>query len=252
MKVTILGSGTVVPNGSRNSSGYFLEAPSVRMMMDCGAGTVHALARYGVPWEAMTHLFISHFHADHVGELASLMFAFKWGMKTNRTQPLRLLGPAGLDRMLEGLDKALDLRMSELRFPIETRELHQGDQYHLAPGCVLSVTKTPHTRVSLAARIEHEGRSICYTGDTAYSEDLAAFFAGTDLMISECSFEKPNPHGAHLSIQEASMMAQQAQAARLVVTHFYFDVDELDLAARLRQGYSGEVVVGRDGLCIEV
>jgi len=266
MKLTILGSGTVVPDGSRNSSGYFVETPSVRMMMDCGAGTVHALARYGLPWQGMTHLFISHFHADHVGELASLMFAFKWGMKTRRTLPLTLLGPAGLDRVLKGLDDALDLRLNELRFPVESRELEPGDQYRLAAGCMLTVAKAPHTRVSLAARIDagridaartsagisHDSRSICYTGDTAYSEDLARFFAGTDLMISECSFEEPKPEVAHLSVREVSMMAEQARAARLVVTHFYFDVDELDLAARLRQGYSGEVIIGRDGMCIEV
>ena len=261
MKVTILGSGTVVPDGSRNSSGYFVETPLVRMMMDCGAGTVHALARYGVPWEGMTHLFISHFHADHVGELASLMFAFKWGMKAGmkntRTQPLTLLGPAGLDRMLKALDDALDLRLAELRFPVVSRELEPGDQYQLAADCMLSVAKTPHTRVSLAARIDetridHDSRSICYTGDTAYSEDLARFFAGTDLMISECSYEQPNPDVAHLSVREVSMMAEQARAVRLVVTHFYFDVTGLDLAARLRQRYSGEVIIGSDGMCIEI
>jgi ribonuclease BN (tRNA processing enzyme) len=257
MKLTILGSGTVVPDGSRNSSGYFIETPSMRMMMDCGAGTVHALARYGVPWEEMTHLFISHFHADHVGELASLMFAFKWGMKTRRSQPLTLLGPAGLDRMLKALDDALDLRLGELKFPVEPRELQPAEEYRLAPGCILSVAKTPHTRVSLAARIDdtridHDSRSICYTGDTAYSEDLRRFFAGTDLMISECSYEQPNPDVAHLSVREVSMMAEQARAARLVVTHFYFDVDELDLASRLRQRYSGDVIIGRDGMCIEI
>jgi ribonuclease BN (tRNA processing enzyme) len=50
MKLTILGSGTVVPDGKRNSSGYFVEAGKLRVMMDCGAGTVHALARYGLDW----------------------------------------------------------------------------------------------------------------------------------------------------------------------------------------------------------
>ena len=227
------------------------------MMMDCGAGTVHALARYNLPWEGMTHLFTSHFHADHVGELASLMFAFKWGMKTRRTQPLTLLGPVGLDRILKSLDDALDLRLGELKFLVESRELEPGDELQLAPDCMLSVAKTPHTSVSLAARIdaariEHDSRSICYTGDTGYSEELATFFTGTDLMISECSFEEPNPGVPHLSVREVSIMAEQASAARLAVTHFYFDVDELDLAARLRQGYSGEVIIGRDGLCIEI
>ena len=252
MKLTVLGSGTAVPNGARNSSGYFVETPSVRMMMDCGAGTVHALARYGLPWESMTHLFISHFHADHIGELASLMFAFKWGMQTTRSEPLVLLGPVGLAQILGGLDRTLGLRLNELRFPVECRELLPGHQYPAAGGCLVSVTRTPHTKVSLAARIDERGRSICYTGDTGYSEDVADFFGGADIMVSECSFEEPRPGIPHLAIREVSLMAQQAGAARLVVTHFYFDVDELDLAARLRKGYSGEVFIGRDGMCIDI
>src|SRR5436189_6218898 len=106
MKITVLGSGTGVPNGARNSSGYFVEAGKVRVMMDCGAGTVHALARYDVNWEAMTHLFISHFHIDHIGELASLFFAFRHGMKTVRTEPLTLIAPQGIERIIHHLKEA--------------------------------------------------------------------------------------------------------------------------------------------------
>src|SRR6185503_9831650 len=96
MKLTILGSGTVVPNGERNSSGYFVEAGDVRLMMDCGAGTLHALARYGLDWQRLTHIFLSHFHVDHIGELASLFFAFRHGLTRPRTAPLTLIAPRGI------------------------------------------------------------------------------------------------------------------------------------------------------------
>src|ERR1051326_5905711 len=88
VKLTILGSGTVVPDGARNSAGYFVEAAGVGLLVGFGAGTVHALARYGCAWERMTHLFISHFHVDHVGELAALFYAFKYGMQYERSEPL--------------------------------------------------------------------------------------------------------------------------------------------------------------------
>ena len=123
MRLTILGSGTVVPNGTRNSAGYFIELPDARLMMDCGAGTVHALARYGLPWEQMSHLFVSHFHVDHVGELASLFFAFLHGMKTERTGPLTLIGPRGLDRVMEGLKFAFGSNLFETNFPVSVRLL---------------------------------------------------------------------------------------------------------------------------------
>src|SRR5688572_11187178 len=103
MRLTILGSGTCVPSGARNSSGYWIDAGALRIRLDCGSGTVHATARYGLPWEELTHQVISHFHLDHVGELPALLFSFKHGRSAPRSAPLHLVGPAGLGALLEGV-----------------------------------------------------------------------------------------------------------------------------------------------------
>ena len=252
MKLTILGSGTAVPNGERNSAGYFVETPDARVMMDCGAGTVHALARYSLPWEGMTHLFVSHFHVDHIGELASLFFAFRHGMPSPRTQPLTVLGPQGLDRLMSGLQQTFDSKLFDPRFPIELRMLEPGDRLELGIDSLLSVAKTPHTGESLAVRIDSGGRAVCYTGDTGYSEEVAGFFNKASVMVSECSYRKPRPEVAHLSVSEVARMAVIAQAARLVVTHFYFDVNDEELKQELQNNFFGEVIIGRDGMAIEV
>ncbi|MCI0485566.1 MAG: ribonuclease Z [Blastocatellia bacterium] len=253
MKLTILGSGTVVPDGARNSAGYFVEFSGARVMLDCGAGTVHALSRYGLPWEEMTHLFISHFHVDHAGELASLFFAFKWGMRASRTEtPLTLIGPQGLDRVMDGLKHAFGERLFETEFPVHLRMLAPGERIEIGEGGRLCVAKTPHTEESLAVRIESQGRSLCYTGDTDYSEELSRFFNKADLLVSECSFRERREGVAHLAVKDVAKIAADAEVARLVVTHFYFDVDERELKQELESGYSGEVVIGRDGMSIEV
>ena len=252
MKLTILGSGTVVPNGSRNSAGYFVELPEARVMMDCGAGTVHALARYNCPWERMTHLFVSHFHVDHIGELASLFFAFRYGMKHERSEPLTIIGPRGLDRVINGLETAFGPRLFEAKFPISVRIVMPGDQVELGDRVMLSVEKTPHTEESLAVRIEGGGRVLCFTGDTDYNDELAGFFKGADVLISECSFREPRDGVPHLSVGQVARLALRAGVARLIVTHFYFEVNEAELKAELERGYSGEVIIGRDGLQIDV
>jgi ribonuclease BN (tRNA processing enzyme) len=252
MKLTILGSGTVVPSGTRNSAGYFVELSDARVMMDCGAGTVHALARYGLPWEQMTHLFISHFHVDHVGELASLFFAFRYGMKTDRREPFTIVGPRGLDRVMDGLKLAFGSNLFDTKFPLTVRMVSPGEQIEVGGDSTLSVMKTPHTPESLAVRIESGGRALCYTGDTAYDDELARFFQSADVLISECSFLQPREGVPHLSISEAARLASQAGASKLIVTHFYFDADERALKNELKAAYAGEVIVGSDGLTIEV
>ncbi|MEK6302503.1 MAG: ribonuclease Z [Acidobacteriota bacterium] len=252
MKLTILGSGTLVPNGQRNSAGYFVETADARMMLDCGAGSVHALARYGLPWERMTHLFVSHFHVDHIGELASLFLAFRHGLRAARNEPLVVLGPRGLDRVMEGLRLAFGAKLFDPKFPVELEMLAPGESVELGPASVLSVAKTKHSEESLAVRIDSGGRAVCYTGDTSYSKDLAGFFTGTDVLVSECSFRARREGVAHLSVEDAARMAAQAKAVRLVVTHFFFDVNDDELEREIRQFYGGEVLIGRDGLTVEL
>ncbi len=252
MKLTILGSGTVVPSGIRNSAGYFVELPDARIMMDCGAGTVHALARYGLPWEQMTHLFVTHFHVDHIGELASLLAAFCYGMKTDRAEPFTIVGPPGLDWVLDGLKMAFGTKLFQTTFPVNIRTVIAGDRLDLGYESTLAVAKTPHTNESLAVRIESGGRALCYTGDTDYSEELARFFSKADVLISECSFRTHREGVRHLSVSQAARLAARAEVAKLIVTHFYFDVNETELKHELEREYSGEVIVGSDGMSVEV
>jgi ribonuclease BN (tRNA processing enzyme) len=252
IKLTILGSGTVVPNGERNSSGYFVELSDARVMIDCGAGTVHALARYGLAWEEMTHLFISHFHVDHIGELASLFSAFRYGMKSPRREPLTIVGPAGLDRVMEALKLAFGSRLFGPESGVAVRMINPGEQIELGPRSTMSVIKTPHTKESLAARIESDGQALCYTGDTDYDPCLSRFFQDADVLISECSFRERREDVRHLSIADVARIASQARVSKLIVTHFYFEVDEAELTRELKSAYSGEVIVGRDGLSIEI
>lgn len=252
MKVTVLGSGTVVPNGSRNSSGYFVELPGVRMMMDCGAGTVPALARYHLPWQRMTHLFISHFHVDHCGEIASLFFAFRHGMKDKRTEPLTLIAPHGIDRVMNGLKSAFGEKLFDTRFPLNLRTVSHGERVELSENCSLTVEKTIHTEESLAVRVESGDRAICYTGDTDYSDEVSRFFERASLMISECSFRERREGVPHLSVKDAAKMAARAGVERLLLTHFYFDVIEDELKQEIQKDFSGEIFIGRDGLNVEV
>jgi ribonuclease BN (tRNA processing enzyme) len=252
MKLTILGSGTVVPDGARNSAGSFIEADGVRLMMDCGAGTLHALARYGCDWEQMTHLYISHFHVDHVGELASLFFAFKHGMRGERDKPLVVIGPCGLDCVMDGLRHAFGEKLFAPKFPVILKMLEPGERVELSDKITLAVTKTPHTNESLAVRVTDGARAICYTGDTDYSEEVARFFDKTNVMIAECSFRERRENVPHLAVRDVARMAAMAEAEMLIVTHFYFDVDEDALKRELQRDYNGEILIGEDGLRVEV
>ena len=70
-------------------------------------------------------------------------------------------------------------------------------------------------------------------------------------MISECSFRQREGL-RHLSVSEVARLADLAEVARLIVTHFYFDVNEAELKAELERDYDGEVIIGGDGVSVDV
>lgn len=241
-----------MPNGERNSAGYFVETSGLKIMLDCGAGTVHALAKYGIEWQQMTHLFISHFHVDHIGELAPLFFAFRHGLTGERKQPLTLIAPSGFEQLLTNLKAAFGEKTFAPKFPLQVRLVTANESLSIGEECKLLVAKTPHTEESLAVRIEHRGKAIGYTGDTDFSDSLIPFFGQADLLISECSFVERKEGVAHLSIQDVGRLAEGAKVKRLVVTHFYFTMPENELRRRLQEVYSGEIIIGKDGLVSEI
>lgn len=251
MKLTILGAGTCMLTPARACSGYWVEAGPVRMRLDSGAGTVHAMTRFGLPWETVTHQFISHFHLDHCGELPGLLWCLKHGRRAPRTTPLEILGPVGLKALLETTSAMHLGGLFDQQFPITVRELAPGDAVALDGGVTLRVAKTPHTPESLAVRVEAGGRSLAYTGDTAWSPDLPRFFGDVDLLVAECSYLTLPRDSWHLDAPQAARLAREANARRLVPTHFYFDPDKEHLAERLAAGYDGDITVAGDGLTIE-
>ena len=90
MRLVTVGTGTVSPHAERTSAAHWLEVGQVRLLMDCGAGTCHRLQQFGLPWFDITHIAITHFHADHFGELPALLFAMKYGWHHPRSAALTL------------------------------------------------------------------------------------------------------------------------------------------------------------------
>ena len=101
-------------------------------------------------------------------------------------------------------------------------------------------------------RVTSGASSVCYTGDTDYSEAVAGFFAKTRVMISECSFRERREGVAHVAIRDVARMAARAAAEALIVTHFYFAVDEEAVRREIERDYAGEVIIGSDGFQVEV
>jgi ribonuclease BN (tRNA processing enzyme) len=245
--VTVLGSGTVAPSAGRVAPAHWVEAGALRLLLDCGAGSLHRAAALAVPWHAVTHVAITHFHADHWGELPHLLFALRWGIEPARHEPLVVLGPPGLRGRLEHLAGAFGPWVLDPGYPLEVVELGGDGPRSLGAGVSLEWTRTPHTDESLALAVRAAQRRLVYTGDTGPSAELARWARGCDLLLAECSLPEERALAVHLSPSEAGALARDAEAKSLVLTHFYPPMEAAQPARRAARTYAGPVAAARDG-----
>ena len=253
--LTVIGSGTLVPSGDRSSACHLLEAGEYSLLLDAGPGAVHGMARHGKPWWRITHVVFTHYHTDHFGDLPHLLFALKWAAPSPRNQPLHVLGPPGLLDRVGALRGAFGDFIVDPGFGVAYHEVDRHGTWDGADGDApaLRFLPAPHTDSSIAVRVEADGRSLGYTGDTGPDPALGPFFRGVDLLVSECGQPDPATSPSHLSPSSVAAMARSARPGVLVLTHLYPPLDCASAPGLVRDaGYDGTVVCARDGQGFEL
>ena len=248
MRLVCVGTGTAVPDPEHVGAGFWVEAGAARLLLDCGPGVVHGMVRRALPWPALTHLVLSHFHNDHTGDVPFLMFALRWGTLPARTAPLTVVGPVGTKALFARLGAGFGSHVHEPDFELQFVELEADGELGLPGGGRLRACVTPHTAASLGFRIDVAASAIGYTSDTGESEDVARFMKGVELLLAECSLPDALAMDSHLTPARLARMARDAAPAQLLVTHVYPKLARSDIPALLDQaGWGGGVVVVEDG-----
>jgi ribonuclease BN (tRNA processing enzyme) len=247
MRLTILGTGTISLSPARSCAGYLVEHDSVILLLDCGCGVTRRLAEFALPWRAITHVAITHFHIDHYGDLPSLIFAWRYGMHPARSAPLDLIGPAGTIELLHRLAAAHGPWVLDPGFPIRVTEISHGGEVALAEDTLLSAFKVPHTPESVAYSMAAERHRLVYTGDMGFDEAFATWARECDVLLCECSLPEMLAIPEHLTPTRCGVLAELASPARLVLTHLYPSVEGVDIADAVVARYDGPLVVAHDG-----
>jgi ribonuclease BN (tRNA processing enzyme) len=247
VELVTVGTGTVAPSAERTAACHWVSRGAVRVLLDCGAGSLHRLAQFGLPWRDVTHVILSHFHPDHYGELPMLVYALRHTATPPRTEPLVILGPPGVVRLVKALAEGFGPWLLDPGFPIGILDLRDGEPFPLDGDVSLETFPVPHTTESVALSLTSPEGRLVYTGDTGPSAELARWAAGCDVLLAECSLPESMALDTHLTPQRAGELAQQARAKRLVLTHFYPPVEASDPAHGARAVFEGPVTAARDG-----
>lgn len=97
-ELTLLGTGAALPMPGRFTSAQVLNINESLCLIDCGEGTQMRLTEYQVRRSKIGQIFISHLHGDHFYGLMGLLTSFALN---DRTQPLHIFSPAGLEEIIK-------------------------------------------------------------------------------------------------------------------------------------------------------
>ena len=254
MEIILLGSGTGIPLNYRASPSLALMIGADPILFDMGPGTMGQLIRAGIDHEIIRRIFITHFHPDHTADLIHLMFATRNPSILKRRKPFVIAGPCGIKEFIHRLQNAYGHWLILPPEIMGVEELDFGSKmeknYH---SFRITVMPTKHSPESIAYRVDGtSGKSLVYSGDTGFCNEIVDLAKGANLLILECSFPDGQEIEGHLTPSQAGSIASLAGAKRLLLTHFYPECLATDITAQCRKTFGGELILGNDLLHIRI
>ncbi|MFZ9730163.1 MAG: MBL fold metallo-hydrolase [Ilumatobacteraceae bacterium] len=281
MKITLLGTGSPIPDPNRAGPSTLVQAAGQHIVVDCGRGCVMRMTTAGVFPPFVSAILLTHLHSDHISDLNDIVTS-RWIMSPN---PIitKIYGPVGTKKIVDGLRTMLSLdeqyrldHHADLRsgpgMQIEVTEVAPGDTFSVGD-VIVKVGRTDHRPVSptVGYRFEAEGKVAALAGDTVPCAELDALCANADVYVQTVlrpdlvdAMKKMLPAQAprlndildyHSTVEDAGQTATRASVKTLVLTHYVPAMQpgqEGDWVALAGKHFSGTVIAGPDLTSVEV
>lgn len=246
-------------------------------VIDAGYGVSGRLVTAGLPLEAIRRIFITHHHSDHNLELGPLVYN-AW--VNNLAHTIDVHGPSPLAAVMRDLLSAYrfdietrmaDEGMADLRQMVRTHDYSEGVVV-AADGLTVTALRNVHPPIieSYALRFAAGGKTIVFSGDTAYLPALGDFARGADILVHEvmhgpgmAGLVARNPRAktlmahlvaSHTQTADVGRIATAAGVRRLVLSHLVPGDDASltdDIWRRdVGQTFAGEILVGHDHMIV--
>ena len=221
-ELVTLGTSSQVPTRFRNHNGYLLRFADQDLLLDPGEGTQRQLARADLRADRIRKILVTHFHGDHSLGLAGMMQRIC--LESADQRPVHVIFPASgrafFDNMLEA--SVYDRTVEFIAVPIERQGLvYDDDQFKIW------ARRLSHSVETFGYRIEEQGedgQTIAHVMDTRRCKNAVWLAQDVDLLVSECTYmsseEREAKERGHMTARHAAQVAKDAQARRLVLTHF--------------------------------
>ncbi|PZM96770.1 MAG: MBL fold metallo-hydrolase [Actinobacteria bacterium] len=243
MRLTILGCAGSFPGPESACSAYLVEAEGFHLLLDFGNGSLSALQRYA-GLHVVDAILLSHLHCDHFLDACSYVVVRRYA-PDGPFPPVPVYAPAGAAERIATAYSADEGPVDD----VYTFHTLRPGTLTIGPFSV-TVDRMNHPIETYGVRLEHEGRVLVYSSDTAPCDALLRLAQGADVFLCEASYLDgvPNPPGLHLTGREAGEVATKASVGRLLLTHLVAAWgSEAETHAAAAAAFAGPVEVVRPG-----
>jgi len=243
MRLTVLGCAGSFPGPESACSAYLVEAEGFRLLIDFGSGSLSALQRYA-GLGAVDAIMLTHLHCDHMLDACTYVVVRRYA-PGGPLPPLPVYAPMGAAERISAA-------YSSENEPVDDVYTFYGLQPGTFPIGPFTVTadRVNHPIETYGVRVEHNGRVLAYSSDTAPCDALLRLAQGADLFLCEASYLDgvPNPPDLHLTGGEAGEAATKADVGKLLLTHLVPAwVSEASTVEAAAAAFAGPVEVVRPG-----
>ena len=228
-KLYICGNASASPPPGGACSAYLVDTGRTKVLLDIGPGAIGKLKLVSGVHD-LDALFISHMHTDHFLDLLTLNVArFTEGgerVEGGMRWRLPVWVPPGALATVEACFAALQVNVTgttsaRWRENFHVREYAPGDTIAVGDASVSFVGPTKHAQADYGMRLVTGGRTLAYTGDTAFCDAAIEIGRDADVFLAECTLMDPGPaSNTHTCAAELVEIANAAHCEQLLATHF--------------------------------
>ena len=279
--VTLLGTGSPIPDPHRAGPSTLVQAGDENYLVDAGRGVLMRLAGAGCAPTMLTAVLLTHLHSDHITDLNDVITS-SWALNMDDPKPLRIVGPEGtketVARILHFLDLDIGYRLAhhdDLNEPpqVEVTEITKGS-LDLSTAVSISTAPTDHRPVdpTIAFRFDYQESSVVVAGDTIPCTDLDQLCNGAKALVHTAIRKDiietlplqraKDILNYHSSVEEAAETAQRAGMETLILTHYvpgippaeneFHELVVQQWRDRAAENFSGRIEIGDDLLKISL
>lgn len=282
MRVIALGTGRPFVRRAQANCSWLVELGNGdNFIIDFGSGSQANFTALEIPHQDITAYFATHLHADHVGDFVQAWVGSWFG---GRVKPMVVYGPSGREPKY-GIEHFVRHQMESLAWDTCTRlgtlpdagaevEVHEFDHtrtgvVHDRNGVVIKSFPAVHCFDGpVSYRLEWNGLTFVFSGDTTPSQFFVDNAQGADLLIHECfntvaqlmersGYNEDHARRAgtmvHTMPEEAGKVLALVKPRYAAVYHFFNDFDTgAEIERAIRKHYDGPLALAQDLMVFNV